>query len=94
MGTEATGMRAVKFRTPGRSVAVTLVLATGLSGGQAVRPPSPAETDRATESLRQISRELTETLRHFDAHLGQTIERYDRGYRLETRGQVQEPMSI
>jgi hypothetical protein len=77
------------LKAPGRSIAVALVLAAGLMGNTIGPPPSLAETDRATESLRQVSRELTEAQRNFYTHLNQTIARHDRGYRLEDRRQIQ-----
>jgi hypothetical protein len=73
---------------PVRSIAVALVLATGLSGQTTTHPPSLADTDRAIEGLRQVTSELTESLRRFYVDLGQTIARHDRGYRLANRGQV------
>jgi len=72
-----------------RSIAVTLVLASGLMGHTIGPPPSLGDTDRAIENLRQVSGELTESLKTFYTHLNQTIARHDRGYRLENRAQFQ-----
>jgi hypothetical protein len=74
---------------PGRPLAVATLLAAGLFGNTIGPSPSLADTDRATESLRQVTGELTETQRNFYTHLNQTIARHDRGYRLENRTQVQ-----
>lgn len=68
--------------------AATLLVAAGLRGEPAKHPPTAADAERATESLRQITRELTDAVRRFNAHLGQEIARHDRGYRLEDRTQV------
>jgi hypothetical protein len=74
---------------PGRSIAVTTVLAAGLLGNTIGPPPSLADTDRAADSLRQVTGELTQAQRNFYTHLNQTIARHDHGYRLENRTQVQ-----
>src|SRR5580692_6514743 len=74
---------------PGRLSAVAIVFAAGLVGNTIGPPPSLADTDRATESLRQVAGELTQTQRNFYAHLNQTIARHDHGYRLENRDRLE-----
>src|SRR5580658_6239080 len=83
------GMRVVMLKAPGRPIAVAIVLAAGLMGNTIGPPPSLADTDRAIESLCQVSAELKATQRNFYTDLNQTIARHDRGYRLKSRTQVQ-----
>lgn len=64
------------------TVVVALSLAAGLSA-QSVSNSSDAE--RATESLRKITRELNDTTRRLQSDLGRIIDRDDRRFRLRDR---------
>lgn len=70
------------------SVCALVFAAGGLFAGTPQHPLSPAEMQRATDSLRQISAEINDAQRQLKAHLSELIARHDRGYRIDDRTQV------
>jgi hypothetical protein len=70
-------------KTPLSSIVLALFVAAGLRG----QTPDPSAalswTDRAIESLRQVSGELNQAVKGFYVHLDREIARHDHGYRAQ-----------
>ena len=74
---------------PLSSVTLILTLTGGLMGQTLAPYPGLADADQAAEGLRQVSHELAVSLKSFYRHLDDTLSRHDRGYRSDSRAQIQ-----